>query len=122
LVFCFVFYWNLGLNSGLHACRAGALLHEPYLQSIFLWLFGDGISWAISLGWLWTAILLISAFQVATITDVNHWRQAASCCFHFPSKPIISKWYCPWSFFYCLVDNISSCLLCMMKFCSCFRI
>jgi hypothetical protein len=29
----------LGLNSGLHACKAGTLLFEPHLQSILLWLF-----------------------------------------------------------------------------------
>jgi hypothetical protein len=27
------------LNSGLCTCKAGALLLEPHLQSIFLWLF-----------------------------------------------------------------------------------
>jgi hypothetical protein len=30
-------YWDL--NSGLWACKAGALPHGPHLQSIFLWLF-----------------------------------------------------------------------------------
>jgi hypothetical protein len=30
---------GLGLNSGLHVCKAGALLLEPHLQSILLWLF-----------------------------------------------------------------------------------
>jgi hypothetical protein len=31
--------WNWGLNSGLWACKVGALLLEPHLQSILLWLF-----------------------------------------------------------------------------------
>jgi hypothetical protein len=29
----------LGLNTGLCICKAGALLLEPYLQSILLWLY-----------------------------------------------------------------------------------
>jgi hypothetical protein len=33
------FLWNWGLNSGLHACKTGALLLEVHLQSILLWLF-----------------------------------------------------------------------------------
>jgi hypothetical protein len=32
-------WWNWGLNSGLHACKTGALLLEPHLQPILLWLF-----------------------------------------------------------------------------------
>jgi hypothetical protein len=40
-VFCVVvlFWWGWGLNSGLCGCKAGALLLEPHLQSILLWLF-----------------------------------------------------------------------------------
>jgi hypothetical protein len=34
-----VFLVGLVLNSGLHAYKAGALLLEPHLQSILLWLF-----------------------------------------------------------------------------------
>jgi hypothetical protein len=30
---------GLSLNSGLKACKASALLLEPHLQSILLWLF-----------------------------------------------------------------------------------
>jgi hypothetical protein len=33
------FWWDWGLNSGLHACKGGTLLLEPHLQSILLWLF-----------------------------------------------------------------------------------
>jgi hypothetical protein len=35
-------------------------------------LFWDRVSWTICLGWLWTAILLISASWVDRITDVSH--------------------------------------------------
>jgi hypothetical protein len=31
--------WEWDLNSGLHICKAGALLLEPLHQSILLWLF-----------------------------------------------------------------------------------
>jgi hypothetical protein len=30
---------DLGLNSGLHTWKAGALPHKPHLQSVLLWLF-----------------------------------------------------------------------------------
>jgi hypothetical protein len=36
------FWWDWGLNSGLCAGKAGALLLEPHLQSILLWLFWRG--------------------------------------------------------------------------------
>jgi hypothetical protein len=32
-------WWDWGLNSGLHTCKAGALLLQPHLQFILLWLF-----------------------------------------------------------------------------------
>jgi hypothetical protein len=38
-VFIYLFFYETSLNSGLHVCKAGALLFQPYLQSIFLWLF-----------------------------------------------------------------------------------
>jgi hypothetical protein len=37
--FFFFFWWDCGLNSGLRTCKAGALLLEPHLQTILLWLF-----------------------------------------------------------------------------------
>jgi hypothetical protein len=40
--------------------------------------FWDRVSWTISLGWLWTAILLISASWVAKIIWVSH-----QCPAHF---------------------------------------
>jgi hypothetical protein len=36
----FFFLGELGLNSGLNACKTDALLLEPHLQAILLWLFG----------------------------------------------------------------------------------
>jgi hypothetical protein len=41
--------------------------------------FGNGVSWTICPVWPQTAILLISASQVARIIDVSHWWQAALC-------------------------------------------
>jgi hypothetical protein len=43
-IFSFFFHFflcveNFGLNSGLHACKAGTVPLEPHLQSILLWLF-----------------------------------------------------------------------------------
>jgi hypothetical protein len=35
----FVCVWVMGLNSGLHTCKAATLTLEPHLQSILLWLF-----------------------------------------------------------------------------------
>jgi hypothetical protein len=35
----FLFWWDQSLNSGLFTCKAGALLLEPCLQPILLWLF-----------------------------------------------------------------------------------
>jgi hypothetical protein len=35
--------------------------------------FGDGgVSWIICLGWPWTLVLLISAYQIARITGMSH--------------------------------------------------
>jgi hypothetical protein len=62
-----------GLSSGLLIHKAGVLLLEPHLQSIFLWLFGDGVSRTICPGWPGTVILLISASQVTRVTDVSRW-------------------------------------------------
>jgi hypothetical protein len=49
--------------------------------------FGDGVSKSICLGWPKTAILLISASQVARITGVSHWYLAVAMA-HF--KAILS--------------------------------
>jgi hypothetical protein len=46
-----------------------------------LWLFfGNGISWTICPGWLWTTILLILAFQGVRFTGMSHWLLA---CYWF---------------------------------------
>jgi hypothetical protein len=62
---------GLDESSGLSPCKAGALLLEPHLQSILLYLFGDRISTCRGLSG--TVILLISdSFQVARITGMSH--------------------------------------------------
>jgi hypothetical protein len=64
--FFFLRYW--GLNSGPTPCASlPALFCEGF--------FWDRGSQTICLGWLQTAILLISAFWVARITGVSHQRQ-----------------------------------------------
>jgi hypothetical protein len=48
--------------------------------STFLWFFfffQDRISWTVCLGWLWTAVLLISVSWVARITGMNYWHPAS---------------------------------------------
>jgi hypothetical protein len=37
--FCLFIWWDWGLNSGFHACKAGSPVLKPHLQSILLWLF-----------------------------------------------------------------------------------
>jgi hypothetical protein len=61
-----------GLNSGLHTCKAGVLLIEPHLQSIFIWLFWRWSSQTVCPCWPWTVILLISASRVARMTGMSH--------------------------------------------------
>jgi hypothetical protein len=69
----FFFLVGLGLNSGLHTCKVGALMLETHIQYILLWLFWRwGVSQTTCPGWPWTLILLISASQVARITGVSH--------------------------------------------------
>jgi hypothetical protein len=45
-------------------------------SSFFSGYFGGGVSRNICLAWPPTSILPISAFQVARITGVSHWRLA----------------------------------------------
>jgi hypothetical protein len=70
-VFVFVFLWYWGLNSG------PTLGPSPpaFLVNGF---FRDRVLWTICLGWLQTAILLISASWVARITGVSHQHPARS--------------------------------------------
>jgi hypothetical protein len=62
----FFFFCGTGAwTQGLHL----EPLHQPYFCEGFLW---DKVLQTICLGWLWTAILLISASRVARITDMSH--------------------------------------------------
>jgi hypothetical protein len=51
------------------AWKTGVLPLEPFCSAYF----GDGVLRTICLGWPQISILLISASQVARITDVSHW-------------------------------------------------
>jgi hypothetical protein len=57
-----------------------------------LFCFGDRVSRTACLGWIWTVILLISAFQVATITGVSHQRLASDISIPklFPPSSVLS--------------------------------
>jgi hypothetical protein len=35
-LFIYLFWWEWGLNSGLHGCKAGVLPLESHLQSVFV--------------------------------------------------------------------------------------
>jgi hypothetical protein len=75
---------NLGLNLGL----------TPWANppALFLWwVFSEIGSWELfTQGWLWTAILLISASPVARITGVSHRRLACYSCFLNSLKLMLS--------------------------------
>jgi hypothetical protein len=65
----YFFFWYWGLNSGT----------SPWATApdLILWrVFEIGSHRTICPGWLWTAILLISASWVARITGVSHWHTA----------------------------------------------
>jgi hypothetical protein len=71
-----LFWWNWGLNSGLCICKQ-ALCPLKNTSSQFCSHFGDGPSRTIFSGWPRISILLISASQLAGITDVstgNRWK------------------------------------------------
>jgi hypothetical protein len=68
-LFSFSFWWDWGLNAGLHACTACALSLEPAY-------FRDGISCTIFQGWPQTIIFPLSASQVARIAGVSLWHWA----------------------------------------------
>jgi hypothetical protein len=66
--FLFFFFVELGFELRALSLQAGALAFESHVPFIFaLVIFGDGISWTISLGWPQTTILPIWASQVARI-------------------------------------------------------
>jgi hypothetical protein len=66
-----LFWWDWGLNSGLWACKAGALLLEPHLQATSSGHFGDEVLQTICPGWSQTSNLLFSAYQVARIIGAS---------------------------------------------------
>jgi hypothetical protein len=95
-----------GFEPMLQICKAEALLLEPHLQSILLWLFWRCVLGTICPGWPWTVILPISASQVAMITGMSHQHLAhpvflsqglCQCCsFHqecIPNPHILAS--CP---------------------------
>jgi hypothetical protein len=75
LTFIFVFWWHWVWTEGLMlgALTAWATLPACYCVGYF-W---DQVSWAIFLGWLSTAILLISAYWVASIIGMSYWCPAS---------------------------------------------
>jgi hypothetical protein len=69
---------GLGLNSELHTCKAGTLLLEPHLQSIFsLVILEIGLSGTICPDWSWAVILLISPSQKSglQVWTTSSWLQ-----------------------------------------------
>jgi hypothetical protein len=73
--FLFIFWWDWGLNSVLHTCKV--LYHLSHNSSpICSGYFENRILRTVSLGWFWTTVILISAFQVARIIDLSHWHLA----------------------------------------------
>jgi hypothetical protein len=69
------------LNQGLLLCKElfNCLSHAscPFCSGYF----GDGVWQTICPGWCWTAILLLSASQVARIAGVSPWYSAEMCIF-----------------------------------------
>jgi hypothetical protein len=66
-----IFFWegggDWGLNSGLCTCKVGTLSLEPHLQTIFaLVILEMEVSRSFCPSWPRTAILLVSAFPVAS--------------------------------------------------------
>jgi hypothetical protein len=62
-----IFFFSTGFwTQGLHL----EPLHQPFVWKGFFW---DRVSWTICLGWLQTAILLISISWIARITGMSHW-------------------------------------------------
>jgi hypothetical protein len=70
-LFIYLFLRDWGLNSGLHACKAGTLLLEPHLRPFCSAYFGDEVSQIV--------ILPTLALQVAGITSVSHWHPVGRC-------------------------------------------
>jgi hypothetical protein len=86
---CQVFSLSVSLSLTLFTCKAGVVLYclshtsSPFCSGYF----GDGgVSHTICLGWLQTAILLISASQIARITGLT--TNAQLFLFLYPPYPI----------------------------------
>jgi hypothetical protein len=64
LMFCFVLWWDWGLNTTLRTCKAGTLMFElcPFCSGYF----GDGVLWTFCLGWPQTIILGFQAWAIGT--------------------------------------------------------
>jgi hypothetical protein len=75
LLFSFLCYWGLNSGPSLWATPPALFCVEYYQDN------ADRVSWTICLGWLQTAILLISASWVAGITGVSHQHPADPLCF-----------------------------------------
>jgi hypothetical protein len=60
--------WTQGFMLAKEALYALCHTSSPFFHGYF----GDGVSWTICLGWSWTAIILISAFQIGRITGMSH--------------------------------------------------
>jgi hypothetical protein len=79
------FFVELGFELRASCLQKRALLLEPYLQSILLWLFfGDGVLRTVCLGWPPAEIFPILAFQVSSITDMSHRHLAKISLFQKP--------------------------------------
>jgi hypothetical protein len=84
-------FWTQGFTLGKHV-----LYHTSHFTSLFcVGYFQDRVSQTICLGWLQTAILLISASSVARITG-QHWATDAQLGGDLLSlgNTIIEKGYC----------------------------
>jgi hypothetical protein len=83
--FSFFCVCEMGLDSGLHTCKAGILSLEPHLQYILLMLFWI---WGLTKyfpGWPGPMILPISVTHVARITGLSHQCQALLISFSYNS-------------------------------------
>jgi hypothetical protein len=82
------------LNSRLQCllCRCSTTWATPPAL-VCVWYFLDRVSKTICSGWLWTAVLLISASWVVRTTGVSHWHSADS----FIKKGFCYVAGCPWT-------------------------
>jgi hypothetical protein len=67
------FWWDWGLDFRISPLLGRCSATWTTLPVLFCGYFRDRVSQTLCPGWLWTAILLISAFWVARIAGVSHW-------------------------------------------------